>query len=159
MSEYYDLGPHQRPVSTKSKDAQMWFDRGLMWCFGYNHDESVACFQKAVEADPDCAIAYWGIAYASGCNYNKPWEAFDEKDALRSVARAYDATQAALDKIDHASEAEAGLIKALTLRYPTREPAKDMNTWNDDFADAMRKVYTQFPDDLDVATRCSPRRS
>ena len=152
MSEYYDLGPYQRLVSTKSKDAQRWFDRGLMWCFGYNHDESVACFQKAVEADPDCAIAYWGIAYASGCNYNKPWEAFDEEDAMRSVARAYDATQDALAKIVHASQAEAGLIKALTLRYPTREPAKNMNTWNDDFADAMRKVYTQLPDDLDVAT-------
>ena len=152
MSDYYDLGPYQRLVSTKSKDAQMWFGRGLMWCFGYNHDESVACFQKAVEADPDCAIAHWGIAYASGCNYNKPWEAFDEEDAMRSVARAYDATQNALAKIEHASEAEAGLVKALTLRYPTREPAKDMNTWNDDFADAMRKVYSRFPDDLDVAT-------
>ena len=152
MSDYYDLGPHQRTVSTKFKDAQMWFDRGLMWCFGYNHDESVACFQKAVKADPDCAIAYWGIAYASGCNYNKPWEAFDEDDAMRSVARAYDATQDALDKIEHASEAEAELIKALTLRYPTREPAKDMNTWNDDYADAMRKVYAQFPADLDVST-------
>ena len=74
----------------------MWFDRGLMWCFGYNHDESVVCFQKAVKADPDCAIAYWGIAYSSGCNYNKPWEAFDEADAMRSVARAYDATRHAL---------------------------------------------------------------
>lgn len=152
MSEYYDLGPYQRLVSTKSKDAQRWFDRGLMWCFGYNHDESVACFQKAVEADPDCAIAYWGIAYASGCNYNKPWEAFDEEDAMRSVARAYDATQDALAKIEHASESEANLIKALTLRYPTHEPARDMNTWNDDFAEAMRKVYAKFPDDLDVAT-------
>jgi hypothetical protein len=40
MSEYYDLGPHQRTVTTTSKDAQTWFDRGLMWCFGYNHDES-----------------------------------------------------------------------------------------------------------------------
>ncbi|OUS08438.1 hypothetical protein A9Q96_03035 [Rhodobacterales bacterium 52_120_T64] len=152
MSDYYDLGPYQRLVSTKSKDAQMWFDRGLMWCFGYNHDESVACFQKTIEADPDCAIAHWGIAYASGCNYNKPWEAFDKEDALRSVTRAYDATQNAMAKIEHANEAEAALIEALTLHYPTRAPAEDMNTWNDDFADAMRKVYTQFPDDLDVTT-------
>ncbi len=152
MSDYYDLGPYQRLVSTKSKEAQMWFDRGLMWCFGYNHDESVACFQKAVAADPNCAIAHWGIAYASGCNYNKPWEAFDEEDALRSVARAYDATQNALAKIEHASAPEAALIKALSLRYPTREPAKDMNTWNADFADAMRQVYARFRGDLDVAT-------
>lgn len=152
MNEYYDLGPYQRVISTKSKDAQLWFDRGLMWCFGYNHDESVACFSKTAKADPDCAMAYWGISYASGCNYNKPWEAFDEADALRSVERAYDALQSALNKIEHASEAEAGLINALKFRYPTRTPAKDMNTWNDDYADAMRKTYSQFPDDLDVAT-------
>jgi len=151
MTDYYDLGSYQRLVSTKSKDAQMWFDRGLMWCVGFNHDESVACFQKAVESDPDLAIAYWGIAYASGCNYNKPWEAFDEADAMRSVARAYEATQNALAKIEHASEAEAGLIKALTHRYPARSPAADMNTWNDDYANAMRGVYAQFPDDLDIA--------
>ncbi|MGE4611168.1 MAG: hypothetical protein AAED33_07215 [Paracoccaceae bacterium] len=58
MRDYCDLGPYQRLVSTQSKDAQMWFDRGLMWCFGYNHDESAACFEKAAEADPNCAIAY-----------------------------------------------------------------------------------------------------
>jgi hypothetical protein len=72
MSDYYDLGPYRRIISTQSEQAQIWFDRGLMWCFGYNHDEAVACFEKAVNADPNCAIAYWGIAYASGCNYNKP---------------------------------------------------------------------------------------
>ncbi|MGE4611169.1 MAG: hypothetical protein AAED33_07220 [Paracoccaceae bacterium] len=71
---------------------------------------------------------------------------------MRSVARAYEATQAALAKIKYASAAEAGLIRALTLRYPARTPAPDMNTWNDDFADALRKVYTKFSDDLDVAT-------
>ena len=152
MDDYYDLGPYRRSVSTVSEPAQVWFDRGLMWCFGYNHDESVACFQKAVDADPNCAIAYWGIAYASGCNYNKPWDAFDQEDALRSVARAYDATQAAMKCIDHANAGEAALINALMHRYPTREPAKDMCPWNDDFAAAMRKVYAQFPDDLDVTT-------
>ncbi len=152
MSEYYDLGPYRRVVSTNVEAAQLWFDRGLLWCFGYNHDESVACFQKAVAADPNLAIAYWGIAYASGCNYNKPWEAFDKADAMASVARAYEATQNAVARIDYANEGEAALIRALETRYPTREPAEDMNTWNDDFADAMRGVYQAFPDDLDVAT-------
>ena len=152
MSDYYDLGPYRRAVTTHSPKAQKWFDRGLLWCFGYNHDESVACFQKAVQADPDLAIAYWGIAYASGCNYNKPWEAFDKQDALQSVARAYEATQEALKRIDNASEGEAGLIRALAYRYPAPDPAPDMNTWNNDFADAMRKVHASYPDDLDVVT-------
>ena len=87
-------------VTTRSAEAQLWFDRGLLWCYGYNHDESVACYRRALESDPDCAMAYWGIAYSSGCNYNKPWEAFDQEDALRSVAAAYDATQEAMSRLD-----------------------------------------------------------
>ena len=57
MMAYYDLGQYTRPVTTKSADAQVWFDRGLVWCYGYNHEESVRCFRKAAECDPSCAMA------------------------------------------------------------------------------------------------------
>ncbi len=152
MSDYYDLGTYSRTITTSSKDAQMWFDRGLLWCFGYNHDEAVACFKRALEHDEDCAMAYWGIAYASGCNYNKPWEAFDPDEALCSVASAYDATENALKCSADISPFEKALISALPHRYPTRVPADDMNSWNDDYAGAMRQIYHRFSDDLDVVT-------
>jgi hypothetical protein len=51
----YDLGTYSRQVTTGSAEAQTWFDRGLNWTFGYNHEEAVRCFQRAAEADPDCA--------------------------------------------------------------------------------------------------------
>ena len=66
MSDYYDLGSYRRPVTTASPEAQTWFDRGLLWCYGFNHEEAVRCFERAAEADPGCAMAYWGIAYAVG---------------------------------------------------------------------------------------------
>ena len=53
-------------MTNTSADAQRWFDRGLNWCFGYHHGEAVACFEKVLEADPNCAMAHWGIAYAVG---------------------------------------------------------------------------------------------
>jgi hypothetical protein len=34
--EYFDLGPFSRPITTQSPDAQVWFDRGLNWVYGYN---------------------------------------------------------------------------------------------------------------------------
>lgn len=80
MSDYYDLGSYTRPITTTSKEAQAWFDRGLIWCYGYNHDEAVRCFKKAAKHDPNCAMAHWGIAYAAGPNYNKQWVAFDPVD-------------------------------------------------------------------------------
>ncbi len=152
--DYFDLGTYARNVTTKSEIAQTWFNRGLIWCFGYNHDESIACFKKAIDADPKCAIAYWGVAYASGCNYNKPWEAFDDDDAKASLLQAFDYARMAMERIDKASAAEAALIGALQERYQARDVPDNeaFCVWNDQFADAMRKVYETYPDDLDVVT-------
>ena len=63
MTDYYDLGSYGRPVTTRSAEAQLWFNRGLVWCYGYHHEEAIDCFEKALEHDPDCAMAHWGIAY------------------------------------------------------------------------------------------------
>jgi hypothetical protein len=150
MSDYYDLGTYSRSVSTGSPEAQLWFDRGLAWCYGYNHDESVKCFERAAGSDPDCAMAYWGIAYAAGPNYNKPWEAFDQVDLSQSLDMAHAAVQEALGRKDGASAVEGALIEALVHRYPSRTPAEDLASWNDAYADAMRGVYQAYPDDVDV---------
>ena len=150
--EYFDLGSYSLPVTTSSKEAQTWFDRGLNWTFGYNHNEAVACFEKAAEADPDCAMAHWGIAYAAGPNYNLPWDLYDDKTRARALATAYDATQMALEKAGSATATEQALINALPARYPKRDPDDDQNPWNDAFADAMREAHKAHPESLDVRT-------
>ena len=119
----YDLGTYRRPVTTGSEEAQDWFDRGLAWTYGYHHEEAVACFRRAIDADPECAMAWWGVAYAAGPNYNKPWEAFDEEDAARSLATAHDAAARAAECASDATPAERALIGALAHRYPVRSPA------------------------------------
>ncbi len=152
MSDYYDLGTYGREVSTSSSEAQLWFDRGLNWCYGFNHEESVRCFEQAAEHDPGCAMAYWGIAYAAGPNYNKAWEAFDEVDLSESLAKAHAAAVNAMSSVGSASPVERALIEALQHRYPAAEPVEDCSVWNDGYAAAMRDVYAAFPDDPDVAT-------
>ena len=151
MTDYYDLGTYSRRVSTTSSEAQKWFDRGLAWCYGYNHDEAVRCFEKAASADPQCAMAWWGIAYAAGPNYNKQWKAFDTVDLERSLSTAYRATAEALKRASGASAVERALIEPLRLRYPSGEPGRVTPIWNDDYAAAMRKVYQAHLQDLDVA--------
>jgi tetratricopeptide (TPR) repeat protein len=73
---YYNLGSYHRVVDTPSAQAQLWFDRGMVWAYAFNHEEAVRCFEKALGLDPDLAIARWGIAYSVGPNYNKAWDAF-----------------------------------------------------------------------------------
>ena len=150
MSDYYDLGSYTRPVTTTSKDAQLWFDRGLIWCYGYNHDEAGRCFKKAAKHDPNCAMVQWGIAYAAGPNYNKQWVAFDPVDLKNSLGLACAATKQAIKLLDQASPVEQALIGPLAKRYPLNEPGHVTPIWNDDYAAAMREVYLAHKDDLDV---------
>jgi tetratricopeptide (TPR) repeat protein len=97
---YYDTGTYSRTVSTASKDAQLWFDRGLAWTYAYNHEEAIACFQKALASDPQCAMAHWGIAYCIGPNYNKPWETFEEDEKPDCIALAQDSISSAAALLD-----------------------------------------------------------
>ena len=68
--ERFNLGQHTRPVSTNSVEAQRWFDLGINWCFGFNFGEGRKCFEKALEFDPECVMAHWGVAYGSSPFYN-----------------------------------------------------------------------------------------
>ncbi len=150
MDYPYELGPYSRKVTTASSDAQRWFDRGLNWCFGYHHEEAVACFEKALEADPHCAMAHWGVAYAAGPNYNFPWELMDPAGKAAALARAFDATRAALALVGGVTAPERALIEALPARYPQRDTIDDQGAWNDAYADAMRLAHMAHPGDLEV---------
>src|SRR5579864_5265391 len=113
MDYPYDVGSYRRPVTTASAEAQRWFDRGLNWCFGYHHEEAVRCFDAALAAYPGCAMAHWGVAYASGPNYNLPWKAMDDAGKAAALAKAHDAAQAALPLAGAVTAPERALIEAL----------------------------------------------
>ncbi|MEV5427907.1 tetratricopeptide repeat protein [Streptomyces sp. NPDC052701] len=152
MDDYYDLGSYTRPVTTRSAAAQLWFDRGLMWTYAFNHEEAVACFEKAAEADPDCAMAHWGIAYALGPNYNKPWEAFDDDERARTVERTHAAVERAHHRAVRGTPVERALVGALRARYPQPRAVEDCSVWNEPYAASMRAVHGLAPDDPDIAT-------
>jgi tetratricopeptide (TPR) repeat protein len=139
-------------VTTVSCDAQTWFDRGLVWTYGYNHEEAVACFQKAIQADPNCAMAHWGLGYAAGPNYNMPWHLFDEANRAEALATGFASAKAALELVDGVADWEAALVRALPARYPQTELIEDMAPWNDHFADAMRAAFKAHQDSLEVRT-------
>ena len=152
MADYYDLGPYRRAISSPSSEARLWFNRGLLWGYGFNHEEAIRCFETALEHDPDCAMAWWGIAWALGPNYNKPWEAFDEQELAESLSRGSVALERARTAAATASPVEQALVEALGARCQSGQPvaAEELARWNDDYADAMRAVYRQHGDDLDV---------
>jgi hypothetical protein len=58
---YFNLGTYSRKISTKSAEAQKWFDRGLIWAYGFNIREASLCFQRVTRLDPECAMGYWCV--------------------------------------------------------------------------------------------------
>jgi len=150
--DYFDLGHYRRSISSPSAEAQLWFRRGLLWVYGFNHEEAIACFDRTLQHDPACIMAQWGIAYAFGPNYNKPWEAFEPEEKPVALARAHRAIAAALEHIATADPVERALVEALASRYPERADIEDYGPYNDAYADAMRGVYAAFPADLEIAS-------
>ena len=106
--DYFDLGTYHRKVSTASEQAQLWFDRGLIWLYSFNHEAAIDCFRKALAADPDCAMAQWGIAHAAGPNYNRPWESYEPAEKAEAMATARAAAETAAALASRATEVEQG---------------------------------------------------
>ena len=152
MNDYFNLGTYSRSITTNSPQAQRWFDRGLIWCYGFNHEEAERCFRRALDADATCAMAWWGIAYANGPFINKTWQDYAEAELIESVALCHQSVQNALELCTANASAEQALIRALTARYPTSQVLSDDRcaAWNDAYVAAMREVFDAFPTDLDV---------
>ncbi|CRG89651.1 hypothetical protein PISL3812_06690 [Talaromyces islandicus] len=153
---YFDLGTFGRKVSTSSAEAQVWFNRALTWTYCFNHDEAITCYKQAIAHDDNCAMAYWGVSFCSGSNYNKTWALFDERDRANAIKQCHIFAQEALKRAQqqNTSDWEQAIIKALVTRYPDDNPSKDLAACSKAYAESMREVYTDLgrEDDFDLIT-------
>ncbi len=137
------LGDHSRVITTTNPAAQRAFDQGLAFLFAFNHDEAIRSFRHAADHDPDCAMAWWGIALANGPHINNPVLPEDRAHA------AWVALQRAVTLSNRASEVERDLIGALTSRYVDPPPV-DRAPLDAAYAAAMRRLWQQHPHDADI---------
>lgn len=150
---YFELGAFNFPITTSRRDAQIWFNRGIVWAYSFHHMEAVRCFQQVIAHDASCAMGYWGVAYSSGPNYNKKWSAMDKKELSQAWAKCYTMSRRAAELKAGVTEREAELIGAMVQRIPVQEVPADFadSVWG--YANAMRKVYQKYQtSDMDIAT-------
>lgn len=136
------LGNHTFPVSTKNRQAQLFMNQGLNLSYAFNHAEAGRAYREAARLDPNLAMAFWGEALALGPNINAPMDPASEPKAVEAINKAI-ALKA------KATPRERALIDALKFRYSGR--AEDRTANDRAYADAMRKVHLQFPNDNDIA--------
>jgi tetratricopeptide (TPR) repeat protein len=133
---------HHHPITTRSPEAQIFFDQGLRLLYAFNHDEATRAFAECARIDAEATMCFWGIALAAGPNYNSPVDA--ERDR-----RAWQAIQQAKALAPKATPAEQDYVAALAVRHtseaPTERQALDVA-----YADAMRALSRRHPDDLDA---------
>lgn len=139
-----NLGNHTFPVTTASAQAQLFINQGVMLAYGFNHAEAARSFGEAARLDPDCAMAYWGMALVVGANINMAMSPEAEPQAYAMIQKAM-----ALKK--NASEKEKAYIDALAQRYSGQEKP-DRRALDRAYAAAMRELHERYPDDLDAAT-------
>jgi tetratricopeptide (TPR) repeat protein len=138
------LGHFHWAVSTKNAEAQKYFDQGMKYLYGFNHESAVRSFQHATQLDPDLAMGYWGAALALGPNINLDVDPDREK-------QAYDGVQAALAHVSLASAKERDLIDTLAKRYGNDSKA-DLKKLSADYSVSMGALAKKYPSDLDIAT-------
>jgi tetratricopeptide (TPR) repeat protein len=137
------LGGHHFAVTTEVPEAQQWFDAGLAWCYGFHHAEAQRCFRAAAAADPNCAMAFWGLAYAYGPHIN------NMEMSPEAAKEAHDNAVHARQLAPRASALERALIDAVAARYawPAPEDRKELDVA---YAEAMRRAYLAHGSHPDV---------
>jgi tetratricopeptide (TPR) repeat protein len=140
-----NLGTYQRTITTASPEAQRYFDQGLRLLYAFNLEEAQHSFTEAAKLDPSCAMCYWGVGMSLGPHIN-----FAAQDDRTRAANA--AAQKALSLAEKANPAERALIAALAKRYSDPPPANAdaQKALDTSYADAMREVAKQFPEDADA---------
>lgn len=140
-----NLGHHAFKITTRSAEAQSAFNRGLNWAYSFGHFAAEQEFSAASAADPDCAMAWWGIALVNGPHINFPMVPSEK------AAKAWEAITAAQRLATQCSPLEKSLIGALVKRYAKPQP-EDRAPLDQAYADAMRALWRANPGNADIAT-------
>src|SRR3954464_8774 len=102
-------GHHSYTITTNNDSAQIYFNQGLNFYYGYQFREALASFKESSRFDSTCVMAYWGQALASGPYYNEYYYKMKKNipEILQSMSR-YAANGTAKEK---------DLVHAMNQRY------------------------------------------
>ncbi|WP_143199571.1 hypothetical protein [Bradyrhizobium sp. NAS80.1] len=123
--------------------AQEKFDRGLAMVHSFFYPDNVQAFTDAAATDPQCAIAYWGIAISQRPNpLIVPLTATALKNGLEAVEKG--------KTISAKTERERDWLAAIEPYYKDYDKV-DQTKRGLAYEKAMEALMQKYPDDLEAA--------
>ena len=141
------LGPYSFPISSDSAEARQFFDQGMQLMYAFAKVDAVRSFRAAWAKDPDCAVCYWGEAWAWGSYLNGPMRPPEAPHAYAALQKAL-----ALAASGNGTPRERDYIRALSARYVENFEVARRREQDEAYRDAMKALSERHPDDLDAAT-------
>ncbi|MFO0827310.1 MAG: redoxin domain-containing protein [Phycisphaerales bacterium] len=133
------IGHTHFPISTKVPEVQEWFDQGNTLLHSFWFEEAERSFRWCLKLDPDCAMAYWGLA-ATCLNW------FSEPDLADPIAkRGLEFLKDAVRRKDSVSPRERMYIEAWEAAFNGESQAR--------FAvldKELQKIIAAYPDDVEA---------
>jgi tetratricopeptide (TPR) repeat protein len=135
-------GHHHYKINTNSDSAQIYFDQGLAFYYGYHFTEALASFKEATRFDPNCTMAWWGQTLALGpyynnYNYKMPGAVLNAKMSLQRTNNG-------------TSAKESELANAMMQRYSSDTTNADRVHLDESYAAAMKMLTKKYPLDNDI---------
>lgn len=121
-----------------NETAQRRFDRAMRYQHSFWYKASREIFEDTLKADPECGIAYWGIALSLWNNPHGPPPAPNLAPALAAIEKA--------KTVGAKSERERDYINALAVLYTDYDKV-EYRTRLQAYLKAMEALAAKYPDD------------
>ncbi|MEP1033000.1 hypothetical protein [Ekhidna sp.] len=135
------IGDYRMNATTASEDAKRFFDQGMIFTYGFNHGEAARSFREAIRLDSNFVMAYWGLAYTLGPNYNAPLDIASRKEIMWAVNKSLSLKHTVADL-------ERRLVEASAVKYSADIEEPQLVS----FANSMKDLSMAYPENADVAT-------
>lgn len=135
-------GHHSYTITTNSDSAQIYFNQGLSFYYGYHFREALASFKEAARFDSTCVMAYWGQALASGPYYNEYY--YKMKKGIPEILQSMN------KYATNGTEKEKDLVHAMNQRYSSDNTNADRPQLDKNYAAALSSLVKKHDSDNDI---------
>ena len=119
-------------------EAQKLFDRGMLYQHSFWYRASQKEFEDVLKADPECGIAYWGVALSFLWNPHVPTPAKNLTDGAAAIAKA--------KAVGAKTQRERDYVDALSAMYADFDKV-DRGARMQNYTKAMEQLAERYPKD------------